>query len=223
MKKTLALFVSAVMILVSGCSNTSEPVNGTVEEDHSVNMFNDENAVTVVSGNLSYSIPGSVADQYDEKYKDIGFELPFLQTYKIPSFGELTIYSANLFYNEDVYATLGDMGNAYLELTINRTEMRNIVSDIFSKDKYNEISRIHGAVVDGYDTYMCTEQSDIDIDIRMSEDGTSSLEEEEIRITYFIRTFSAYLIVFKVEKGCYNEQIYDTFIDSIELVSLEDY
>ena len=222
MKKALVFFISAVIIAVSGCSNSSKPVNETVEEDYSVNIFNDENAVTVVSGNLSYSIPRVIADQYDERYKDVGFEIPVVQTYEVPSFGKLTIYSANIFYHEDAYVTMNDMVTAYLEMSIARAKMSNMVSGIFSKDKSSEISRVHGAVVNsGYDMYMCTEQSDIDIDIKLSEGGTSSLKEGEIRITYFTRTFSLYLIVFEAEKGCYNEQIYDTFIDSIKLVSLE--
>lgn len=220
MKRAFIFFLALVMIFVAGCGNKTGSATGTdtTENDNPVNMFNDENAVTVVSGNLSYSIPGTVAEQYDETYKDVGADASGIQTYEIPSFGTINIYFASLSQTE-MYVKLNEMVVTYLDLTSARIKMRNIVSDIFPKDKSKEITEINGKYADGYDMYTCTEQSDIDIDNKMMGSSSSTFEIGEQRIVEFSRGTALYLIVFNAETGCYNEQTFDSFLESLNILS----
>lgn len=106
-------------------------VSEDAAEDNSINIFNDEDSITVVSGNLSYSIPGSVQDQYHEKLKDAGFELPVIQSYDILDFGKIEVYSSNLNHNKEAYKTLSDLGVSYSKLAIARADMKKMSSITF--------------------------------------------------------------------------------------------
>lgn len=208
MKKCLLVFVITLMLSITSCVNNSEP-------NYSANIFNDENSVTVVSGNLSYSIPGSVVDQYDEAYKDTGFKIPVLIKYDIPDVGIISIYQANEQYSYEKYSELLDVDIAYVELFLELRSDEKLSSNL----AYSEISTINDITVEqGSDLYIL-------IDNEYSEYAASyglELDEMEERVIMFLRNDTAYLITYKPVKGCYDEQVYNTFLDSINFVSLEE-
>lgn len=224
MKKFLCVFCSLVIILcIGGCDKAVEndvtddtSVSEQVAEDNSINIFNDEDSITVITGNLSYSIPGSVQDQYDELQKDKGFEIPSFQKYDIDSVGEISIYQANMYHNEEFYLKINDMGESFIKVLNSRAH----INSSFNKDERYEFSIFNGVNVDiGFDMYMCTDNDDI----KKAESYGFQFEQGEERIIIIMKGFSVYIIRFEFELGEYNKQIIDTFLDSIEFISLEDF
>lgn len=222
MKKFLCGFCSLTIIVIclSGCGKAVEndviddtSMSEQATEDNSVNIFNDEDSITVVSGNLSYSIPGSVKDQYDELQKDKGFELPSFQKYNIDSLGEIDIYQANMFYNKEIFLNLSDIGMSFMKVS-------NTRYGLFDKDELYDFSSFNGVSVDfGTDMYMYTDTDDI----KKAELYSIELEEGEQRVLFFDKDLSVYLIIIKCELGKYNKQIVDTFLGSIKFISLKDF
>lgn len=196
--------------------NEYTSVSEDAAEDNSINIFNDENSITVVSGNLSYSIPGSVQDQYHEKLKDAGFELSVLQSYDILEVGKIEIYSSNLYHNEEACTTINDLGLSYAKLANTRADMK-----IYEKDEFYTFSTFNGINIDyGYDMYMYTDNDDIEI---LSLFDSEVEEVGEVRVIYMMKGLSSYFIKFQCELGKYNKQVIDTFLNSIEFISLEDF
>lgn len=226
MKKFICGFCSlAIMVMcLSGCGKAAEndvtddtSVSEQVTEDNSINIFNDENSITVVSGNLSYSIPSSVQDQYDEKQKDKGFEQASVQIYDINSVGKISILQANMFYNEEICSDIDDTCLSFIKLLNSGDDLK-----IFEKDERDTFSTFNGINIDsGYDIYMYTDNDDIEALSLLD----SEVEDEvgEVRVIYMGKGLSSYLIIFECELGKYNKQVIDTFLDSIEFISLEDF
>lgn len=221
MKKIICGLCSlAIILCIGGCNKAVENGGDTSTdkqetEDNSVNIFNDKDSITVVSGNLSYSIPGSVKGQYDEKLMDVGFTISAFQSYDIPEFGKLSIYQANLFYDEDTWNLINDLGLTNAKLINNRADL-----NIFDQDKRYVFSSFNGiAVDDGIDLYIHTDEKNVEyLSLHGIEEQTG-----EKRFIYFIKGLSSYTIEFDFELGKYNKQIVDTFLDSIKFISLEDY
>lgn len=223
MKKFLCGFFSLTIIVMclSGCGKAVEndviddtSVSEQATEDNSVNIFNDKDSITVVSGNLSYSIPGSVKDQYDELQKDKGFEIPSIQEYDISSFGKISIYQANMYHNKKFYLDINDLSDLFLERANTRVNLG------FDKDERYKFSMFNGVKVNtGFDMYMHTD----DDNVKKVELNGDHVEKGEERIIVIMKGLSIYVIQFECELGEYNKQIADTFLDSIEFISLDDF
>lgn len=84
----------------------------------------------------------------------------------------------------------------------------------------DEDSIFNGVYVDvGIDMYMRTD----DDDVKKAEAYEVQFEKGEQRIIILMKGFSIYIINFEFELGEYNKQIIDTFLDSIEFISLDDF